>query len=193
MTKKILIINAHPYDQSLGTAIASAYEKGAKEAGAEVKRINLYDLKFDPILHKGYHEIQELEPDLKMAQEAITWAEHLVFVYPIWWLNIPALFKGFIDRIILPGFGFKYASSKLFPEKLLKNKSARLLVTMDAPVWFNWLMYGNGGKSSLCGGVLGFCGVGPVCCTNFDKVKFRGPKEIESWLKKAEQMGRRLK
>lgn len=193
MVKKILIINAHPYDKSLGTALANAYERGAKEAGAEVKRINLYDLKFDPILHKGYHEIQELEPDLKMAQEQIKWAEHLVFVYPTWWLNVPALLKGFIDRIILPGFGFKYTTSRLFPERLLKGRSARLLITMDSPVWFNWIVYGNEGHSSFHKGVLSFCGIGPVRCTSFDKVKFRSHQEIEGWIKKAEKMGIKLK
>jgi putative NADPH-quinone reductase len=192
--KKVLVINGHPYDKSLCNALADSYENGAKASGqAEVKRINLYNLKFDPILHKGYHEIQELEPDLKMTQEAILWADHLVFVYPTWWLNMPALMKGFIDRTILPGFAFKYEGSRLFAKKLLKGKSARLIITMDAPVWFNWLMYGNEGHSSFHKGVLDFSGVSPIKCTSLDEVKFRKPEKIAKWLKKIEQMGRNLK
>jgi len=142
--KKTLIINGHPYNKSLCNAITDSYEKGAKEAGAEIRRINLYDLKFDPILRYGYHKIQELELDLKTAQESILWAEHLVFVYPTWWLDMPALMKGFFDRVLLPGFAYKYKEHRLFPEKLLKGKSARLIITMDSPRWFSLLMYGDG-------------------------------------------------
>lgn len=88
------------------------------------------------VLHDGYNQVQLLEPDLVQAQADITWAEHLAFVYPIWWGGIPALMKGFFDRIFLPGFAFKYREGKAFPDKLLKGKTAHLLVTMDTPPWY---------------------------------------------------------
>lgn len=191
--KKILMINGHPYNKSLCNALADAYEKGAKEAGAEFKRINLYDLKFDPILHCGYHEIQDLEPDLKMAQEAIKWAEHLVFVFPAWWMCLPALMKGFIDRTFLPGFAFKYHGNRLFLEKLLKGKSGRLIVTMDSSLIYDWLVYRSDGHSTFHKGVLDFSGVSPVKCTILDRVKFRKPEKIQEWIKKIEDLGRKLK
>jgi|SRR3989304_5289898 len=97
--------------------LAEAYIEGAKAAGADIKQLYLGELKFDPILWHGYKEIQELEEDLKMAQEFILWAEHLVFVYPTWWGTIPALLKGFIDRTFLPGFAF-------LPGATLRNASA---------------------------------------------------------------------
>jgi NAD(P)H dehydrogenase (quinone) len=106
--KKVLIIMGHPNKDSFGNSLADVYERGAINANAEIRRINLADLSFDPILHQGYKEIQTFEPDLQKAQQDILWAEHLVFVYPIWWGNLPALVKGFVDRVFLPGFAFKY-------------------------------------------------------------------------------------
>lgn len=192
--KKILIINGHPYDKSLCTALADAYERGARSGGrAEVKRINLYDLKFDPILHKGYHEIQELEPDLKMAQEAILWSDHIVFVYPTWWLDVPALLKGFVDRIFLPGFAFKYEKNRLLPKKLLAGRTDHLIITMDAPRIYSWLMYGDGMHHAFHKGTLGFCGLKTTGHTFFDRVKNRNEEEIQKWIKKVEHLGYKLK
>jgi len=104
MRQRILIILGHPAETSLCRAIAEAYQSGAQAAGQDVRLLSLGQLDFDPILRDGYNTIQPLEPDLVAAQESIAWAEHLVFVYPIWWGSIPAILKGFFDRIFLPGF-----------------------------------------------------------------------------------------
>ncbi|MEK7129079.1 MAG: NAD(P)H-dependent oxidoreductase, partial [Patescibacteria group bacterium] len=80
--KKILILLGHSDNETTCGSFATAYEEGAKETGYEVKRVNLGDLKFDPILHKGYKVIQELEPDLLALQNDFRWAEHIVLFYP---------------------------------------------------------------------------------------------------------------
>ena len=98
MRKRVLVILGHPSEASLCGAIANAYLKGAQAAEHEVRFLSLGKLKFDPILRDGYNTIQALEPDLVAAQESIAWAEHIVFVYPIWWGSIPAILKGFFDR-----------------------------------------------------------------------------------------------
>ena len=85
MKPRILVILGHPDGASFCGALAEAYAKGAREAGAEVDLLRLGDLDFDPVLRKGYREVQLLEPDLLEAQERVTWAQHLVFVYPTWW------------------------------------------------------------------------------------------------------------
>ncbi|ENO94605.1 hypothetical protein C662_00210 [Thauera sp. 28] len=113
MNKRILVVLGHPDNDSFCRAIADSYIDGAKAAGNEVQLISVGDLAFDPVLHKGYTAIQELEPDLVAGQAAITWAQHIVFVYPIWWGAMPALLKGFIDRVFLPGFAFKYREGSL--------------------------------------------------------------------------------
>jgi putative NADPH-quinone reductase len=119
MSKRMLVILGHPSTDSFCGALSETYVQAAKDAGHDVRLLRLDALDFDPVLHHGYNTIQPLEPELLQAQADITWAEHLTFVYPIWWGGIPALMKGFLDRIFLPGFAFKYREGKAFPDKLL--------------------------------------------------------------------------
>lgn len=187
--KKILIILGHPDKESFGGSLANSYKKNALRSGAEVKELILADLKFDPILHRGYKEIQELEPDLVEAQELINWAEHLVFVYPLWWGTMPALLKGFLDRTFLPGFAFKYRKDSPFWDKLLKGKSARMIVTMDAPTWYNYWINGNAGPKAMKKATLEFSGIKPVKVTTIGGVKEMKTEQIKGWLAKVEKIG----
>ncbi|GIV33847.1 MAG: hypothetical protein KatS3mg031_1382 [Chitinophagales bacterium] len=139
--KKILIINDHPDKESYGFALAGAYKKGAMLSGAHLKEIIIRELHFNPNLQFGYRKRTALEPDLIEAQEKIKWAEHLVFIYPVWWGSVPAIMKGFVDRVFLPGFAFKRRENSMYWDKLLKNKSARIISTLDQPAWYYWLVY----------------------------------------------------
>jgi putative NADPH-quinone reductase len=188
--KKTLLILGHPDRESFGNALADAYESGARESGIEFKRLNLADLDFDPSLHRGYREIQELEPDLKRAQEMITWAEHLVFVYPIWWATMPALLKGFLDRTFLPGFAFKYKKDSPWWDKLLAGRTARVITTMDAPVFYYWIVNWNSGHRAMKKATLEFCGIKPVRMTSFGQVKNSTPEKRSKWLEKVRDLGR---
>ncbi len=191
--KKILIINGHPDKESLGHELAKRYQKGAEDSGAEVKFVNLIDLDFAPVLKHGYHKRTELEPDLLQIQQDIKEADHLVFVYPTWWGTYPALLKGFIDRVFLPKFAFKYRENSLLWDKLLTNKSARLIVTMDTPNWYyNWI-YGKPGHNSFKKCILEFCGIKPVRISSFGPVKSSDEKIRAKWLEKAEKFGKKLK
>lgn len=189
--KKILIINGHPYQKSLCASLAESYLQGAKEGNYEVKMIHLSQLKFDPILHKGYLEIQELEEDLKSVQQDILWAQHLVFVYPIWWGSVPALLKGFLDRVFLPGFAFKYHKGSPWWDRLLKGRTGRLIITTDAPWWWNKFMYSDPAIKMMKKAVLEFCGVSSVKVTQLDEIKNKAPKDIELNLKKVYDLGKR--
>jgi len=188
--KKILIINGHPDKESFCFELANRYKKGADEAGAYCKLVNLIDLKFDPVLSHGYRQRTELEPDLQEMQEEIKKADHLVLVYPTWWATYPALLKGFIDRTFLPGFAFKYRENSLLWDKLLTDKTARLIVTMDAPKWYYSLMTKSPGHNSMKKGILEFCGVKPVKITAFGAVKTADQKKKNKWCDEVEKLGK---
>lgn len=191
--KNILIINGHPDENSLCHSLAKSYKDGCEPQNANCTLVNLADLQFDPILHYGYRKRTELEPDLVKMQEAILKADHLVFVYPTWWGTYPALLKGFIDRVFLPGFAFRYRENSLFWDKYLTGKSARLIVTMDTPKWYYSLVYKSPGHNSLRKGILEFCGIKPVRISAFGPVKTSDDKKRKKWLNQVRKIGAELK
>ena len=162
MQKKIFLLLGHPDKSGMCGTLADAYENAAREAGHSVDRLNLGEMQFDPILHKGYRALQELEPDLKRFQELVTGCDHFVIVHPVWWLGMPALLKGLFDRAWLPGSAFRYIKTKtgkrtIFWHRLLRGKTARLIVTSGTAPWIERLFPGNV-NSQLRWGLLWFAG-----------------------------------
>jgi putative NADPH-quinone reductase len=188
--KKILVINGHPDTQSLCSELAQSYKKGADATGAECKLVNLADQEFNPVLTYGYRQRTELEPDLILMQEEIRNADHLVFVYPNWWGTYPALLKGFLDRILLPGYAFRYRENKMQMEKLLTGKTARLIVTMDTPSWYYFLFMKSPGYNSMKKGILEFCGIKPVKISSFGPVITSVDSTRKAWISKVENLGK---
>lgn len=133
MTKKVLIILGHPAQSSFCEALTRRYAEAVSARGHDTRFIAVASLRFDPIFHQGYGAIQPLEPDLLTCQELIRWADHLVWFYPTWWGTLPALLKGFIDRVFLPGFAFRFRENSPLWDKLLTGRTAQLFVTMDSP------------------------------------------------------------
>ncbi len=189
----VLIILGHPDAQSLCHALAEAYRQGAESTGANVSVLELGKLRFDPILHKGYREVQELEPDLVVAQQLIKAANHIVMVYPSWWGAMPALLKGFFDRVLVPGFAFKYRDNSPFWDKYLTGKTARIIITMDAPSLWNRIMYHRANIFAVKAATLQYCGIKPVRVTTFDNVRMSVPLRRAKWLIKVRELGQRLK
>jgi len=190
MKKKILIINGNPKDKSLCHGLAESYAEGAMASGHDVDVVHLSQLDFEVVLKNGYDEIQELEPDIDMLKQKITDAQHLVFVYPVWWGSVPALLKGMLDRIFLPGFAFSYQDGNPFPKQLLKGRTARLIVTMDTPPWYFKLVYGAPAHKMMRRTVLEFCGVKPVKLTEFGPVLHANEGKRSQWIEKVGLLGR---
>ena len=191
MSKRVLVILGHPSTDSFCGALADSYIEAAVAASHEVRVMRLGDLRFDPVLREGYKQIQALEPDLRDAQADITWAEHIVWVYPIWWGGIPALLKGFLDRILLPGFAFQYRKGKAFPDKLLKGRSAHLLVTMDTPPWYYKWFYRMPGLHQMRINTLAFCGITPLATLTFGPLLDSTAKQRDIWLEQARALSTR--
>ncbi len=192
--KHVTVILGHPDNDTWCGTLAEVYAAGAESAGAKVRRIRLADLSFDPVLHKGYKTIQQLEPDLLKAQQDIAWANHLVFVYPMWWGSMPALLKGFMDRVFHPGFGFQFDSDTSYTwKKLLGGRSARLVITMDGPPRLIRLLYKDPAVHMMKGMTLEFCGIAPVQVTQLGPVKRATRARRLLWKMQVEDLGRALK
>jgi NAD(P)H dehydrogenase (quinone) len=186
---KILIILGHPARKrrSLCEALANAYKEGAIESGHEVCLYKVADKQFDPIMHEGYGEEQAAEPDILEAQERIRWADHLVFVYPLWDYMIPALLKGFLERTFTRGFAYLERDSQK-KRKLLAGKSARLIQTSGMPAFLYRFWYRAHGAKALRD-VLGFCGIRPVRATYFGMIETADDARRKQWLNKIKLLG----
>lgn len=175
-------------DGTLGNDIALQYEADAKAAGHEVRRTNIGDLNFDPILHKGYKEIQQLEPDLLKVQEDMKWADHFVLIYPLWWAGMPALLKGLWDRMWIPGFAFHFWKNGMGWDRLMKGKTARVIITSK-----NWpiverILFGDF-KNEVGQALLGFAGYS-VRITEIGRAEHMPEDKKLAWMKKIAKLAK---
>ncbi len=191
--KKILVINGHPKADSFCHALSDSYVEGAKKAGNHVKIINLRNLNLEAFLKCEYTEKSALPEELLEVQELITWSNHLVFSFPIWWATPPALLKVFLEVVFESGFAFQYQSSNSkIPkiDQLLKGKSARIVATMDAPsFYYKWILRDPAGKMMKAN--LNFCGIKPVKKSYFGSVKMSNDTKKKLWLSQIYKVGER--
>lgn len=187
---RVLIILGHPRRESLCGALAQAYRDGAQQAGAETRLLALSEMSFDPHVHVDSPENQPLEPDLQRAGDWLAWAEHLVFVYPTWWGTMPALMKGFLDRLVMPGVAFHfYGPGATEWQGLWRGKSAQLITTMDTPPpIYRWLFRAPG-THAMRDATLGFCGVKPVHALVAGSVRTSTQDQRRQWIERARHAG----
>ena len=102
----ILVINGHPDKESYCQAIFQTIVENIDSKRHELEMINLNEEEFDPVLRYGYRQRMEDDPFILRSQELIQWADHFIFVYPIWWSGMPSLLKGWIDRVFTPGIAY---------------------------------------------------------------------------------------
>jgi len=186
--KAILIIQGHPRKDSFCDALEESYLRGCGK-NADVQRLHLRDLRFDPILRSQNAREQPLEEDLHKAQQQITAAEHIVLVYPTWWGSSPALLKGFFDRAFVPGFAYSYRKNSMQWDKLLKGKTARIVTTMDAPSWYDWLVYQRSGMNQIQQATFAFCGIRTIGRNIHSMVRKSSQDTREKLLAAMQRMG----
>lgn len=187
--RKIMVVVGHPLSSTFCQAIGQTYRDGATSAGHEVKLFSLADMTFDPILHYGFRREQPLEPDLRAAYEALTACDHLVLIFPLWCGDMPALLKGFIERILQPDLIAGENTENAMNWAIFKNKTARIIMTMGMPVSIYRYWYGGHALKLLTRNILNFIGIKPVRHTLFGMVATSKPATREGWLKTVRALG----
>jgi putative NADPH-quinone reductase len=188
---RIALVQGHP-DPKGGHychALAEAYAQAAKDVGHEVRVIDVAALQFDLLVNSREWESESPPAAIRAAQETLAWGEHLVIVFPLWLGDMPARLKGFFEQALRPGFAIGRAASGRMWQKLLKGRSARIIVTMGMPAFFYRIYYRAHSVKSLQRNVLEFCGVSPVRASLIGTIDAAGSREL--WLAKVQALGRK--
>jgi NAD(P)H dehydrogenase (quinone) len=138
---KVLIIYAHPESTIKGFSYFFLEEskKNLSQNNIDFEVLDLYKINYDPVLKldelytEGNKSVSEQN---KKIQQKIKEAGGLIFIYPVWWGGMPAILKGFIDRVFTPGFAFEYKKEKILnfiPDKLLNDKKIVTFTNYGGP------------------------------------------------------------
>ncbi|MFL0356720.1 NAD(P)H-dependent oxidoreductase [Erythrobacter sp. GH1-10] len=188
----VLLIDGHPDAGRFSAHLLDLYEH-ALPPGCEVTRVAVRDLEFTPILKHGYKKRTEWEPDIAALAGKLDACDHVCFVFPMWWGAEPALLKGLIDRLFLPGFTFAYHDDDTWWDRNMEGRSADAIITMDTPPIFLLLFYWNSIIRRWKGQILGFCGFKPVRILPLGQVKFGGAeKNAAKWTAKIQKLARTI-
>jgi putative NADPH-quinone reductase len=185
-----MIVVGHPQTNTLCEALGRAYKNGAESAGHNVTLFTLATLSFDPILHHGYRKEQDLEPDLRRAYNALAACDHLVLVFPLWCGDMPALLKGFIERILQPDLIARENTENAMNRAIFRNKTARIIITMGMPVSIYRFWYRGYALKLLTRNILNFIGIKPVRHTLFGMVATSKPQTRDAWVERVRTLGR---
>lgn len=199
MTRRIVIIQGHPdpAGHHLLHALADAYAEGAIAVGHEVRRTEVARLEFPLLRTQVDFETGAVPTALAQPRDDMRWAQHWVFLFPLWHGTMPALLKGFLEHIFRPGFAMEYAKdaagrrdSSHFPKRLLTGRSARIVVTMGMPALFYRWYFGAYGIRGFERSILSFAGVKPIHESLYG-LAFADEKKRARWIDEMRRRGER--
>ena len=188
MKKRVLVLAANPKKESFTNYLAEKYASSA-EKKHEVQLLKLPDMEFNMDLSGGYAEEHSMEESIRSFQASLEWCEHLVIFTPIWWGALPAKLKGLIDRAFLPGFAFQYENGKSIPKKLLQGRTARIVMTMDTPPWYYFMIQGAPAIRQLKAATLKFVGFNSVKSKMIGPVISSTEESRSRWLNDVSKLG----
>ncbi|MGM0878011.1 MAG: NAD(P)H-dependent oxidoreductase [Bacillota bacterium] len=156
-----LIILAHPCEDSFNAAICNEIKDQLTNKNYEVKIRDLYKLKFDPVLiednHTSFYQ-NNLPKEIQLEQNEILWAENLVFIFPSWWCGMPAILKGYFDRVFTNGFAFRFTNSEV--DGLLKGKKAIIFqTTSQTEEFMKPSQLVSSMETTMDVGIFDYCGI----------------------------------
>jgi NAD(P)H dehydrogenase (quinone) len=153
---RVLVVFAHPLEDSYGAALRDAVIQSLKEGGHTVDLCDLYHEGFDPVLsgreRQMYRDTTCNAGNVTEHVHRLKRAEGIVLVFPSWWYGMPAILKGYFDRVWLPGVAFDFGSQAIVP--LLRNiRLFGVVTTTGAPGWFTRFYVGNPSRKVLMRGL----------------------------------------
>lgn len=188
---RTVIVFNHPYEESYCNAILESVTKGLEKSTHEVDVINLDKDQFNPRMTsadlKAFVEHTAVDPQVIDYQERIRTADHLIFIFPIWWDIMPATTKGFIDRVLSPGLAYDHHPRGFGLVPLLKNlKSIILITTMNKPAIMYSVLIGNLIRKVMVKSVFKTMGYKNVNWISFTSVKSVSHEKRVKWLNELE-------
>lgn len=156
----MIIVYAHPNRSGHCGVVLKTIEKYFEEKGTKYEIWDLYRMNFDPILKSeelNNKDTRSKDIFIRGLQDKIELEKEFIFVYPTWWYNMPAILKGFFDRVFAARFAFKYKNK--IPIPLLKNKKALVITTAGGPKFFYSFIKIAGPLRIVEKNILNFCGI----------------------------------
>lgn len=195
---RTVIVFNHPYEGSYCNAILQSVTKGLQQAGHQVDLMHLDNDRFNPAMSredlKAFIDHVPTDPMVIDYTERLKKANHLVFIFPIWWDIMPAMTKGFIDRVLCPGIAYDHHPRGFGLVPLLKNlTSVTIITTMNKPGIMYSLLIGNLIKKVMVRSVFKTMGYKSIKWISFTSVKSVGQKRREKWLANLETRFSKLK
>lgn len=186
-----LIVFNHPYSGSYCNAILESVTSGLKKAQHNIDLIHLDKENFNPVMTaadlKAFRDKNPIDPKVIEYKGRLEKADHLIFIFPIWWELMPALLKGFIDKVIFPGVAYDYKPNGISMFPLLKNlKGVTVVTTMNTPKILYRLIFGNPIKNALLKGTFWKTGYGKRKWINLHMVKMASDEKRKKWLENIE-------
>lgn len=159
---KVLIVYCHPVEDSFCAALRDAAVAAIRAKGCEARVLDLYAENFDPVMRPQerltYNECAPQDPALQLHIEGLRWAEALVFVYPTWWYGLPAMLKGWLDRVWAKDVAFAFDGTRQSIEPLMGHiVKIAVVTTCGAPWWWS-VVVGQPGRRTITRGIRALCG-----------------------------------
>lgn len=195
MGKRVLIIDGHPDARAEHYlhALSTAYRDGAMAGGHTVRSIIVSELSFALLRNREDFESGAPAESIRGCQEALSWAEHAVILFPLWLGAMPALLKGFFEQVLRPGYAFSAGTGGRPGAQLLAGRSARIIITMGMPaLFYRWYFRGHSLKA-MKRNMLGVCGISPIRASVIGPVEMMSQAARGSWLSRIQRLGERAR
>jgi NAD(P)H dehydrogenase (quinone) len=195
---RVLVVFNHPYEKSYCNAILQSVTKGLQNGNHEVDLIHLDNDKFNPVMSaadlKAFVNHTNVDPQVTDYASRVKKAGHIIFIFPIWWDIMPAMTKGFIDRVLSPGVAYDHHPRGFGLVPLLTDlKGVTIITTMNKPAIMYSLLIGNLIKKTMLRSVFKTMGYKNLNWISHNRVKSVSLQKRVKWLYDLEKCFTNLK